>query len=321
VVPIACTGLRVAPSGNRHDLLFARMARHAFNRKPAGAPPHRTARQDQHRVKTVTVSADDFGLTESVNEGIERAHRDGILQAASLMVAAPAAADAVRRARANPSLRVGLHLVVIEGPAILPHTVIPDLVDTAGYFPSDQFTLGLNYFFRPRVRRQLKTEINAQFAAFAATGLTLDHANAHKHMHLHPTVGAMMLRAGASHGLRRIRVPAEPPDVMACCGTAATFGDKLLYRWTTILRHQARAAGIATNDHCFGLAWSGHMTANRIRRLLPNLPDGDSEIYFHPAARRDTVLNRLMPAYEHEAELTALLDASLRDDLASVRTT
>jgi hopanoid biosynthesis associated protein HpnK len=258
-------------------------------------------------MKTVTFSADDFGLTEAVNEGIERAHRDGILQAASLMVAAPAAADAVRRARANPALRVGLHLVVIEGPATLPHADIPDLVDADGQFPSDQLKLGLNYFFRPRIRRQLRAEIEAQFAAFAATGLTLDHANAHKHMHLHPTVGAMMLRAGAKHGLRRIRIPAEPPAVMERCGTFASVGDKLLYRWTGLLRHQARAAGVLTNDHCFGLAWSGHMTADRINRLLANLPEGDSEIYFHPAARRDPVLDRLMPTYEHEAELAALL--------------
>jgi hopanoid biosynthesis associated protein HpnK len=263
-------------------------------------------------VKSVTFSADDFGLSETVNEGIERAHRDGVLQAASLMVAAPAAADAVRRAKANPSLRVGLHLVVIEGPSVLPPSQIPDLVDAAGQFPSDQLRLGLNYFFRPGVRRQLRAEIRAQFAAFAATGLAMDHANAHKHMHLHPTVGAMMLREGAAYGLRRIRIPAEPPAVMARCGTAVTLGDKVLYRWTNLLRRQAKAAGVATNDHCFGLAWSGHMTAERILRLLPVLPDGDSEIYFHPAARRDATLDRLMPQYEHEAELAALLDDRLR---------
>ena len=265
-------------------------------------------------MKTVTISADDFGLTEAVNEGIERAHRDGILQVASLMVAAPAAADAVRRARANPSLRVGLHLVVIEGPAVLPPAAIPDLLDATGQFPSDQLTLGLNYFFRPRIRRQLLAEINAQFAAFAATGLMLDHANAHKHMHLHPTVGAMMLRAGAAHGLSRIRIPAEPPATMALCGTPATLGARLMYRWTSILRHQARAAGVATNDYCFGLAWSGHMTTDRVGLLLAMLPVGDSEIYFHPAARRDAVLNRLMPDYEHEAELAALLDTELRSE-------
>src|SRR5476651_2490783 len=99
------------------------------------------------RLKSITFSADDFGLTESVNEGIERAHRDGILQAASLMVAAPAAADAVRRARANPALRVGLHLVVIEGPAMLPPRDIPNLVDATRQFPPDQLKLGIRYFF------------------------------------------------------------------------------------------------------------------------------------------------------------------------------
>jgi hopanoid biosynthesis associated protein HpnK len=261
--------------------------------------------------KTVTFSADDFGLTPSVNAGIERAHRDGILQAASLMVGAPAADEAVRIAHANPRLRVGLHLVVIEGPAFLPPADIPDLVDPRGQFSSDQLALGFNYFFRPRIRRQLRAEIHAQYAAFAKTGLVLDHANAHKHMHLHPTVGAMMLAAGHDFGLRRIRVPAEPPAIMAQCGTSVGWGDKVLYRWTNRLRRQARAAGIATNDYCFGLAWSGHMTAERLRCLLPKLPYGDNEIYFHPAAARDPVLDRLMPEYEHEAELAALLDADV----------
>jgi len=263
-------------------------------------------------LKTVTFSADDFGLTESVNEGVERAHRDGILQAASLMVAAPAAEGAISRARANPSLRVGLHLVVIEGPAVLPSAEIPGLVDHAGQFPSDQLRLGINYFSRSEIRRQLEAEIKAQFQAFAATGLTLDHVNAHKHMHLHPTVGATMLRIGREFGLKRIRVPAEPPAVMARCGTAVSLGDRALYLWTRLLRWQAHRAGVSVNDACFGLAWSGHMTADRVRSLLAALPEGDNEIYFHPAARRDAVLERLMPGYEHEAELAALLDPALK---------
>ncbi len=258
-------------------------------------------------MKSVTFSADDFGLTESVNQAIERAHKEGALQAASLMVAAPAAADAVRIAKANPTLKVGLHLVVIEGPATLPRHQIPLLTDQQNQFPSDQLALGLRYFFRPAVRRQLAREIEAQFQAFTATGLTLDHANAHKHMHLHPTVGAMMLSAGKRYGLTRIRVPAEPPAVMKKCGTKPGLGDQALYQWTRLLRHQARTAGIATNDHCFGLAWSGHMTQARVRRLLDHLPDGETEIYFHPATGRDPTLDRLMPGYEHEAELEALL--------------
>ncbi len=274
--------------------------------------------------RRVTFSADDFGLSESVNEAIERAHRDGVLQAASLMVAAPAAADAIQRARRNPTLKVGLHLVVIEGPAVLPQAASPALVDATAQFPSDQLKLGLNYFFRPVVRRQLAAEIRAQFQAFAATGLPLDHANAHKHMHLHPTVGAMLIRIGRDFGLRQIRIPNEPPDILARCGETVTAGDKMLYRWSSLLRHQARAAALQANDHCFGLRWSGHMTTDRITRLLRHLPEGHSEIYFHPAARQDDILSRLMPTYEHAAELQTLVDPSvraLRDAVINASTT
>ena len=184
-------------------------------------------------------------------------------------------------------------------------------MDASGQFPSAQARLGFRYFFRPEARLQLAREIAAQFAAFAATGLTLDHANAHKHMHLHPTVGRLMLEIGRGFGLRAIRVPAEPPAVLARLGTRVGIADRALYAWTGLLRRQARAFGMRVNDHCFGIAWSGHMTSERVRRLLAVLPDGVSEIYFHPATERDPVLTRLMPDYEHEAELATLLDRSL----------
>jgi hopanoid biosynthesis associated protein HpnK len=252
-------------------------------------------------------TADDFGLTESVNEAVERAYRAGKLDAASLMVAGPAAADAVRRAKAMPGLRTGLHLVVVEGPPVLPPDEIPDLVDAQGRFTSHRLRLGIGYFALPRMRRQLAAEIRAQFTEFAATGLTLHHADAHKHMHLHPTVGRLLIDIGREFGLRRVRVPAELPSVLAGCGTRAGWGQHALYHWSRVLRRQVLAAGMATTDYCFGIAWSGHMTPERVRRLLAALPDGESEVYFHPAVRQDSELHRLMPDYEHEAELEALL--------------
>jgi len=271
--------------------------------------------------RQVILSADDFGLSEGVNEAVERACRDGLLTTASLMVAGPAAVDAVRRARRLPQLRVGLHLVVIEGPASGPAL---GLVDAAGQFPSDQFRLGVDYFFRRGVRRRLAAEIQAQFRAFAATGLRLDHANAHKHMHMHPTVGRLMLEAGVEHRLPAIRVPAEPPNVMMACGTAQGIGDRALYSGTRVLRAQARRAGVRTNDYVFGIAWSGHITSDRLIRLAPRLPPGLSEIYFHPATYRNDLLTRLMPDYEHTAELAALMDPNIRaafDTAGTIRTT
>jgi hopanoid biosynthesis associated protein HpnK len=272
-------------------------------------------------VRQAIFSADDFGLSLSVNEGIERAHRYGVLGAASLMVAGAAADDAVRRARAMPELRIGLHLVVIEGPAVLPVSDISALVDGRGQFPSDQLGLGLRYAFSAAARRQLEAEIRAQFRAFAATGLKLDHADAHKHMHLHPVVGAMMLRIGREFGLRAIRIPHEPAGPLRAAGTRPGIGAAMLRGWTRLLRAQARRAGMVVNDHVFGLAWSGHMTAERLLRLVPHLPKGISEVYFHPAAGRDAVIDALMPDYEHAAELAALCDPRLLQALSGIALT
>ena len=153
------------------------------------------------------ITADDFGLHPSVNHAVERAHREGVLAAASLMVGAPAAHDAIARARACPDLRVGLHLVLADGAPVLPPRAIPDLVDAGGRFGNRMVRDGVRFFALPRVRRQLALEIHAQFEAFAASGLALDHVNAHKHFHLHPTVLGLIIDIGRRHGLRAVRLP------------------------------------------------------------------------------------------------------------------
>ena len=260
-----------------------------------------------HRLITV---ADDFGLTVSVNEAVEHAATHGILTSASLMVGAPAAADAVARAKRCPNLRVGVHLVTIDGQSVLPPKTIPQLVDQYGQFPNAQIQLGVKYFFRPAIRRQLAAEIRAQFDAFAATGLPLDHANAHKHMHLHPTIGRLMIEIGRDYGLHAIRVPAEPRN------PSQSLGNALLRRGCFLLRAQARRAGLLTNDHLVGLSQTGHMTSEAVHAALASLPPGLSEMYFHPATRRDSDLVRLMPGYDHVGEYEALMTARLPPSLS-----
>jgi hopanoid biosynthesis associated protein HpnK len=260
-------------------------------------------------MKTLVTVADDFGLSPLVNEAVEQAAGHGILTSASLMVGAPAAEDAVRRAKKlRGKLRVGLHLVVVEGTAILARSAISRLVNDAREFPSDQVAMGFRYAFSREVRTQLAREIRAQFAAFAATGLALDHANAHKHMQLHPVVGQMMLDIGREYGLRAVRVPAEPPVL-------ASFRSQALYTWTKLFRWQARRAGMLTNDRVMGLGASGHMVPALVQRLVDTLTDGLTELYFHPATGQDDMLRRHMPTYEHTAELQALLTTQVPADV------
>ena len=124
-------------------------------------------------MKRLILTGDDFGLAVPVNEAIEVAHRDGVLGSASLMVGAAEAADAVERARRLPSLRVGLHLVLVEGRPLLPAASLPALVDEAGEFRRDLVEAGLRFFFQPTsegpICRNAATNARTfQFGSFAS---------------------------------------------------------------------------------------------------------------------------------------------------------
>ncbi len=244
------------------------------------------------------VTADDFGLHTAVNEAVERACEDGVLRAASLMVAAPAAADAVARARRMPGLAVGLHLVLADGQAMLPAARIPDLVNAQGWFDSAMVRNGFRFFFLPKVRRQLAAEIRAQFEAFAATGLVLDHVNAHKHFHLHPTVLSLLLSIGPEFGLRAVRLPAEPGM------------GPWLRPWLSLMRWRLNRAGVTYNDHVFGIRHTGAMDEDVMLRMLRDLPAGLTELYLHPAVHGG--LTAGMADYRHADELAALLSPRVR---------
>ena len=249
--------------------------------------------------RRLIVCADDFGRDVAINEAVEEAHRGGTLTCASLMVSAPEAADAVARARRLPGLRVGLHLVLIDGRAALPAHEVPALVDNAGCFTDSQLGAGLRYFFRPGARRQLAAEIRAQFEAFRATGLPLDHVNAHQHLHLHPTVARLVVEIGRDYGMQALRLPAEPASVLRRAFPGETYRAPLYRPAIAALRRRLRQAGLAAADAVFGIAWTGAMVESRVLGLLPHLPSGTNELYFHPATRTTPALAAAMPGYRH----------------------
>jgi hopanoid biosynthesis associated protein HpnK len=257
-------------------------------------------------MKSLIVCADDFGRDPSVNEAVEEACRDGILTCASLMVGAPAAADAIARARRLPGLRVGLHLVLVDGMPVLPVNELPRLARGREALDDNMLRAGLRYALVPGIGREIAAEIAAQFRAFAASGLALDHVNFHKHLHLHPRVARLAVAIGRDYGMRAMRLPAEPRPILRRA-LPRERPPLVPYRpAVAALRRRLRRAGLAANDHVFGIAWSGGMTEERLLALLPHLPDGISEIYCHPATG-DTI-----PGYRPQEELRGLTSPRVR---------
>jgi len=237
--------------------------------------------------RRLIVNADDFGLSRSVNEAVIRAHRDGILTSASVMVNEPACDEAVKLAKENPKLGVGLHITLLMGHSALPPGKIPGLVNNRGEFSDSPVSTGMKYFFNSGLRKQLRAEIRAQFEKFRATGLPLDHVNGHLHFHLHPVVFKILMEDSDTLGISHLRLTRD-----CFSRSRRTSHGHLLYRIShaaifEMLSSRARRPleqkKIRHAQITFGLLQNARVDEEYILKLLPELPTGDSELYSHPS--------------------------------------
>jgi hopanoid biosynthesis associated protein HpnK len=238
-------------------------------------------------VPRLIVNADDFGRSGSINQAVIRAHREGILTSASLMVNEPALEQAVDFARQNPQLGVGLHLTLLCGHSALPYDRIPSLVNSRQEFTNNPVEAGFRYFFRRRLRESLRAEIHAQFARFRQTGLPLDHVNGHLHLHLHPVIFRILMQDSDELGIRHMRLTFDPfyLNLRLASGHWIYRAVHAVIHHALVLRARPslRARSIRYTGRVFGLLQNARVDEAYIGRLLPRLPDGDSELYCHPS--------------------------------------
>jgi len=237
--------------------------------------------------RRLIVNADDFGLSASVNTAVIRAHRDGILTTASLMVNEAGFDEAVNLAKENPQLGVGLHLTLLQGHSTLPPEKIPGLVNSRGEFSNSAVAAGMKYFFKPSLVEQIRAEIHAQFEKFHSSGLQLDHVNGHLHLHLHPAIFKILMEDSDKLGIRQMRLTRD-------CLTRSRRISRghLFYKIShaaifEILSDRARKTlkqkNIRHAQITFGLLQNARVDEEYILKLLPELPNGDSELYSHPS--------------------------------------
>lgn len=260
------------------------------------------------------INGDDFGISSATNHAILRAHREGILTSASLMVNGAAFEEAVTLAKAHPSLSVGIHMVLVRGRPTLPPGEIPDLVNERGAFRDHPVKAGMAFFFFPSLAAQIKKELEAQIQKFLSTGLPLAHLNGHIHIHVHPTVLGIVIELAARYGVRKIRLPQEELFLNLRLDRSRFY--RKLVQWTIFeilslfARRRLKGKGFKIPDRCYGLWQSGRMNESHLLGLLDSLGTATYEIAFHVGEAPD------WPAsYDGRGELSALLSATVRERL------
>ena len=159
--------------------------------------------------KRLIVSGDDFGLAESINQGIIDAYRDGILTSASITVPGDAFEDAVERSRDNPGLGIGLHLTLTQENPLLPAERVPSLVAPDGRMPQNPHIFVRKYLAGRINPSDVERGLRAQCEKALAVGLSLTHFDSHGHIHMWPPIFNMTIRLAQEYRLPSIRYPRE----------------------------------------------------------------------------------------------------------------
>jgi chitin disaccharide deacetylase len=271
-------------------------------------------------MKQLILNADDFGLTCGINEGIIRAHRDGILTSATLMANGPAFDQAVERVRENPGLAVGCHLVLVGGTPVAPLEEIPSLVDRQNRLPGSLGVLVAKLSAGRMPFKQIERELRAQIEKIRSTGIEPTHLDTHKHTHAHPQILEALGRVARDLGIRCVRNPVENlRDSWASSRregaglTVELLAAATLRAVTPGFKAIAQKYGLRFPDHFLGLAMTGRLGPAALRHLIETLPDGRTEIMLHPGiCDAELVRTGSRLQKERQTELEALLDPGVR---------
>ena len=233
--------------------------------------------RDTGSMKRLIISADDFGLTKGINEGIIRCAREGIVTSASVMANMPDFEQAVGLAGKCPGLAIGVHLNLVKGGPLQPAGEVRSLVANRGVFytlPRFTVRLASGKIELAEAEKELRSQIEKALNA----GLKPTHLDSHRHFHVYPPLLKLVIKLAKEYQIDKIRCPV---GLSALPGSLKEF---ILSSLSRIARFNLDAADIGHNDKFFELvkveSKSDYLRA--MAGFCENLQDGVTELDCHP---------------------------------------
>ena len=252
-------------------------------------------------MRKLVVNADDFGFTRDVNRGIVEAHRHGILTSTTLMATGAAFDDAVGLARENPTLDIGVHLVLVGEPP---------------------FPITIAQLMRAMLLGHIRIydELRAQVRRILDAGLDPTHLDTHKHTHLLPPVLDAVARLSEEYRIPWVRRPFDlplNPTARPSGGWAKRTTSQALRIVRSRFARVLARHGCRSTDHFAGFQITGRYNAAELAQLIRELPEGSTEFMCHPGICGDELRSaRTRLKESRERELRALTSPEVRVALA-----
>lgn len=284
--------------------------------------------------RRVILHADDLGLLHAFNEGIRRAHHEGLLTSTSLRANGLAYRQAIEDILPDcPRLGVGLHLCLNEAGPVTPRSAVPLLLDRRGNLRS-----GFGWLLRTSLtspgRAQIERELRAQIEKVLADSVPIAHLDSHQHVHMIPAIFRIVCRLACEYGVNAVRISREPlhfagPGLRRFMPllNGNALKHLLLNCFAARNRRTAAAFGLRFPDAFVGVLHTGGMTLDTVRAGLQAARRGVVEVLLHPTIGPDPrdraypaeYLRDYVAAPQRKTELAALCAPALRDRLRAGR--
>lgn len=228
------------------------------------------------------VHADDFGISEHVNDGICLAHQEGILTSTSIMASGKAFEHGVDLLKNNPSLDVGIHLTLIEEQPLLPKDKITSLVGEDGLFFDHAKTFIKKYLTGGILLSQVRIELEQQIRKVLNAGIAVSHLDSHQHIHALPGVRSTVIELAKEFGIPSVRLPSErfQPYMFQDISEISRLGQLLILKTFCSIGHWN---WIKSPDYFVGFYFGGNVTYKNLKTIVGSLPaDGTCELMCHP---------------------------------------
>ena len=262
-------------------------------------------------VKYLIVTADDFGMTKRINEGIVKAYREGIVTFLNFIPGGEAFDDAVRLARELNLKEVGAHLALTETIPVTAPENIQSLIAKDDWFYRDHNIFFLRFIFGLIKYEQIYVELKNQLQRLKDIGIPITNLSSHEHIHMMPELLKIFIRLAKEYNIPSIRYirddrPAGKFDI------AELKKRFILSCFTKGMGKVLNEEAISHADHFRGFLDSGKLKEGALIETIKSLEEGTTELASHPGFLSPEVLNRYRFHVNCEHELYALTSPAVK---------
>lgn len=262
-------------------------------------------------MKKLVVTADDFGLTHSVNEGILMAAREGIVTNINLIPTGDAANDAIGIIKYDKIPEIGVHLALTETRPVTSVRLISSIVDESGAFHRSRIKFLKKLFSGHIDIEHIKIELKSQMDKAANSGARITNLSAHEHLHMVPEIFGILTALAKEYGVRYVRV-LKKEDMLPPVSLKKIFRSAVVRYFNPRMEAMLKRSGLMTADHFIGFLDSGAIREELLLRVIKSIKEGVTELVMHPGFLDPEVLDHYRFHINCEEELFALTSPKVK---------